>query len=252
MTLSSMIGAKIILMPIFGFVLMLKNSPMLKLAIERAIKKFPHHDSSGNLLGHDLRKHWFVGFVSSNTKSNALILFHLHSFVTFYTDLEINTTVITSTLTTQHHILFNMQDCLLQLIQLMQYRMIEFFSVTLSNSVIGSDVTISQDSLDGFLALGFDKSQFDEDGRGFTLSTMHPICIVQYHDLYTWAKYCQRLFPFNLSQVTNTGLHESFRKIMIEFLQTNINQYSSYSVDQVILDKLQKFLQGMSSSSSDA
>jgi hypothetical protein len=71
-----------------------------------------------------------------------------------------------------------MQDCLLQLIQLMQYSMIESFSVALSNSVIGSDVTICQDSLDGFLALGFDKSQFDEDGRGFTLSTMHPICIV--------------------------------------------------------------------------
>ncbi len=83
-----------------------------------------------------------------------------------------------------------MQDCLLQLIQLMQYRMIEFFSVTLSNSVIGSDVTISQDSLDGFLALGFDKSQFDEDGRGFTLSITHQSCIVQYHDSYTWAKYC--------------------------------------------------------------
>ena len=108
-----------------------------------------------------------------------------------------------------------MQDCLLQLIQLMQYRMIESFSVTLSNSIIGADVTISQDSLDGFLALGFDKSQFDEDGRGFTLSTMHPICIVQYHNSYTWAKYCQRLFPFNVSQVTNTGLHESFHKSMI-------------------------------------
>ena len=174
----------------FWFCPDVENSPMLKLAIEKAIKKSPHHDSSGNLFGHGLRKHQFVGFVSSNTKSNALISFHLHSFVTFYTFLEINTTVITSTLTTRHHILSNMQDHLLQLIQLMQYRMIESFSVTLSNSIIGSDVTISQDSLDGFLALGFDKSQFDEDGRGFTLSTMHPICIVQYHNSYTWAKYC--------------------------------------------------------------
>jgi hypothetical protein len=66
--------------------------------------------------------------------------------------------------------------------------MIEFFSVTMSTKVIGSDLTISQDSLDGFLALGFDKSQFNEDGRGFALSTMHPIFIVQYHDSYTWAK----------------------------------------------------------------
>ncbi len=45
--------------------------------------------------------------------------------------------------------------------------------------------------------------------------------------------------------MTNTGLHESFHKSMIEFFQTNINQYSNYSVDQVILDKLQKFLQDM-------
>jgi hypothetical protein len=39
---------------------------------------------------------------------------------------------------------------------------------------------------------------------------------------------------------------------MIEFLQTDINQYSSYLVDQVIRDKLQKILQDMSSLSSDA
>jgi hypothetical protein len=87
--------------------------------------------------------------------------------------------------------------------------------------------------------------------RGFNLSTMYPICIVQYHNSYTWAKYCRHLFPFDVSQVTNTGLHELFCKSMIEFLQTDINQYSSYLVDQVILDKLQKFLQDMLSSSLD-
>ena len=52
--------------------------------------------------------------------------------------------------------------------------------------------------------------------------------------------------------MTNTGLHELFCKSMIEFLQTDINQYSSYLVDQVILDKLQKFLRVMSSLSLDA
>ncbi len=38
---------------------------------------------------------------------------------------------------------------------------------------------------------------------------------------------------------------------MIEFLQTDINQYSSYLVDQVILDKLQNFLQDVLLSSLD-
>ncbi len=54
----------------FWFFPDVENSPMLKLAIEKAIKKSPHYDSSGNLFGHGLRKHQFVGFVSSNTKSN--------------------------------------------------------------------------------------------------------------------------------------------------------------------------------------
>ncbi len=53
---------------------------MLKLAIERAIMAV-------NLFNvdHGIHKHQFVGFVSSSTKSNVLTLFHLHSFVTFYT-----------------------------------------------------------------------------------------------------------------------------------------------------------------------
>jgi hypothetical protein len=59
--------------------------PMLKVAIERAIKKSPHYDLAGNLFNvdHGICKHQFVGFVSSYTRSNVLTLFHLHSFVTF-------------------------------------------------------------------------------------------------------------------------------------------------------------------------
>jgi hypothetical protein len=41
--------------------------PMLKDAIERAIKKSPNYDLAGNLFNvdHGIRKHQFVGFVSS-------------------------------------------------------------------------------------------------------------------------------------------------------------------------------------------
>ncbi len=62
--------------------------PMLKVAIERAIKKLPHYDLAGNLFNedHGIHKHQFVGFVSSNTWFNVLTSFHLHSFITFYTD----------------------------------------------------------------------------------------------------------------------------------------------------------------------
>jgi hypothetical protein len=87
---------------------------MFKVAIERAIKKLPHYDLAGKLFNVDneMHKHQFVGFVSSYTQLNVLTLFHLHSFITFYTDSDFNIAVICS-LTTRHHILSNMQDRLI-------------------------------------------------------------------------------------------------------------------------------------------
>jgi hypothetical protein len=90
---------------------------MLKVAIERAIKKSPHYDLAGNLFNvdHGIHKHQFVVFVSSYTRSNVLTSFHLHSFVAFYTDSGSNTAV-TFSLSTRHHILSNMQDRFMQLL----------------------------------------------------------------------------------------------------------------------------------------
>ncbi len=84
----------------------IRQCPMLKVAIERAIKKSPHYDLSGNLFNVDngIHKHQFVGFVSSYTQLNVLTLFHLHSFITFYTDSDFNT-VVTCSLRSRHHIL---------------------------------------------------------------------------------------------------------------------------------------------------
>jgi hypothetical protein len=108
---------------------------MLKIAIKRAIQKSPHYDLAGNLFNvdHGIHKYQFVEFVSSYTKSDVLTLFHLHSFVTFYMDSDSNT-VVTCSLTTRHHILPNMQDCLMQLLQLMQFWRVESFAVSLTNS----------------------------------------------------------------------------------------------------------------------
>ncbi len=112
--------------------------PMLKVVIERAINKLPHYDLAGNLFNVDngIHKHQFVGFVSSYTQLNVLTSFHLHSFITLYTDSDFNT-VVTCSLTTRHHILSNMQDLLIQLLQLMQYWKNESFSLKLTNTVIG-------------------------------------------------------------------------------------------------------------------
>ncbi len=131
----------------------IEQCPMLKLAIEKAMKKLPHYDLAGNLfcVDHGIDKHQFVGFVSSHTKSNLLTSFHLLSLVMFYMDSDSNT-VVTCTLTSRHHILSNMQDRLMQLIQLIQFWMNQSFSVMLSNKIIGSDVIIDQDSTSPVLA----------------------------------------------------------------------------------------------------
>jgi hypothetical protein len=70
----------------------------------------------------------------------------------------------------------------MQLLQLMQFLKVDFFAVSLTNKVIGSDVKINQDSSDGYEGLGFDKSTFNEDGLGdlFTIGISMPIHMGQY------------------------------------------------------------------------
>ncbi len=170
----------------------IEKCPMLKIAIERAIKKSPCYDLAGNLFNvdHGMRKHQFVGFLSSYTKFNFLTLFHLHSFITFYVDSDSNT-VVTCSLTTKHHILSNMQDRLMQLLQLMHFWKTESFVVSLMNKVIYSNVKINQDSIDGYVGLGFDMNTFNGDGSDdvYTIGISMPICMVQYCDSFSWSKY---------------------------------------------------------------
>ncbi len=185
--------------------------PILKTAIERAIEKSPYYNLAGNLFNvdHGTHKYQFVGFVSSYTWFNVLTSFHLHSFVTFYTDSDSNT-VVTCSLTTRHHILSNMQDHRIQLLQLMKIWKNKSFSLSLTNTVIGSDVKINPDSIHGYMGLGFDMSNFNEDGSDdvYTIGISMPICIVQYRDCFTWSKYCRHLFPNDLLRMISDNVDE--------------------------------------------
>jgi hypothetical protein len=128
-----------------------------------------------------IHKHQFIGFVSSYTQFNVLTSFHLHSFITFYMDSDFNT-VVTCSLTTRNHILSNLQDRFIQLLQLMHYWKNESFSLSLTNTFFGSDVKINQDFIHGYMGLGFDMSNFNEDGSGdvYTFGISMPIRMVQY------------------------------------------------------------------------
>jgi hypothetical protein len=220
---------------------------MLKVAIERAIKKYPHYDLAGNLFNvdHGICKHQFVGFVSSYTRFNVLTSFHLHSFVTFYTDSD-SSTVVTCLLTTRHHILSNTQDRLMQLLQLMQFWKTESFAISLTNKVIGSDVKINQDSIDGYEGLVFDMSTFNEDGSGdvYTIGISMPICMVQYDDSFSWSKYCRCLFQNDLSRMISemNNVDECFHRNMTEFLQTDIDGSVDSSLNAITIQSLEKYL----------
>jgi hypothetical protein len=73
----------------------------------------------------------------------------------------------------------NMQDQLLQLMQLIQYRHVSLFSTVNTNEFIGKEFCLSPNSLGGYEAMGFDVTQLtqDEEQISFTLKTNMPMPI---------------------------------------------------------------------------
>ncbi len=116
------------------------HSSILKLAMEKAIQKSTNANLSSKLFQDDSNdeKNQFVGFVSSHKKGTLSTSFHIHSFDVFHTDLQKNT-IVTCFLTSRNHIMSNMQDCLLQLMQLIQYCHVSLFSTVITNHFIRED-----------------------------------------------------------------------------------------------------------------
>jgi hypothetical protein len=76
----------------------------------------------------------------------------------------------------------------MQLLQLKQLWKVESFAVSLTNKIIGSDVKINQDSIDGYEGLDFDISTFNEDGSDDVciIGISMPIHMVQYYGTFSW------------------------------------------------------------------
>ncbi len=130
-------------------------------------------------------KNQFVGFVSSHKKGTLLTSFHIHSFVVFHTDSQKNTTV-TCTLTPRNHMMSNMQDRLLQLMQLIQYHHVSLFYTVITNILIGEEFCLCQTSINGYEAMGFDVTQLtqDEEQRLFTIKIDMPTPMLVYGDSF--------------------------------------------------------------------
>ncbi len=105
----------------------------------------------------------------------------------------------------------NMQDRLLQLMQLIQYRHVSSFSTVITNHFIGEDLCLENLSINSYKAMGFDVTQLthDVEQSGFTIKTDMPIPMLVYGDSFQWAKYGHHICPpsLDLTSLNKAGLH---------------------------------------------
>ncbi len=101
------------------------------------------------------------------------------------------------------------------------------------------------------MGLGFDMSNFNEDGSGdvYTFGTSMLIRMVQYRDSFTWSKFSCCLFPNDLpndfskmmiSEMNNVD--NLFHQNMTEFLQTDIDGSFDFSMNAIAIQSLEKYL----------
>jgi hypothetical protein len=102
-----------------------------------------------------------------------------------------------------------MQDWLLQIMQLIQYPHVSLFSTVITNKFIGEDFYLSQHSMDGYEAMGFDVTQVtqDVDQSLFTMKTNMPIPMLVYGDAFRWAKHGHHILPSNLDLTSHNKTH---------------------------------------------
>jgi hypothetical protein len=186
-----------------------------------------------------------LGLCLHKKKSTLLTSFHIHSFVVFHTDLQKNT-IVTCILTSRNHIMSNMQDCLLQLIQLIQYCHVSFFFHCHHHSLNWRRF-LPESKLSGwFWAMGFDVTQLnqDEEQSIFRIKTNMPIPMLVYGGSFQWAKYDHHILPSNLDLTSNNkgGLHQTFWNSLIEFLRTDLDGNLSFTLNPLTVSKLDHHL----------
>ncbi len=122
----------------------ISQSPILQCAIKKAIKKVGIMIHKAHCLT--------LSQMSSNKDVISLLDLLLHAeramcwchstftvLLFFYTE-EGPATIVTFLLTASNHILLNMQDQILQIVQLIQYRISHLFSILITNNFIGEEV----------------------------------------------------------------------------------------------------------------
>jgi hypothetical protein len=158
-------------------------------------------------------------------------------------------TIVICILTSRNHIMSNMQDQLLQLMQLIQYCHVSLFSTIITNHFIGEEFCIGQTSINGYEAMGFDVTQLtqDEEQSLFTIMPDMPIPMLMYGDSFQWAKYGHHILPqsLDLTRLNKTSLHRTFWNSLIEFLRTDLDGNLSSTLNPLTASKLDHYLSSL-------
>jgi hypothetical protein len=124
-----------------------------------------------------------------------------------------------------------MQDQILQIVQLIQYRISQLFSMVITNNFIGEEVTLDENSVCGYKMMGFKTIGKDEESKISSLRLEAPIPFSVFGDSYSWAKYGHHILPsiLSLSSREKVQLHDPFWKCLLALLQTDLdgNLYST-------------------------
>ena len=115
----------------------LSKSPLLLSAIELALMKCPYKHSASFLNTKHSNVLQYIGFVTAHITKNKLVSFHMHSFCVYVKSENGNRTDIYCLMTGRNFILSNMQERLLQILQMLQYRHTKSWSIKMTNRYLG-------------------------------------------------------------------------------------------------------------------
>ncbi len=127
-----------------------------------------------------------------------------------------------------------MQDRVLQLMQLIQFRSNGNFRFAITNKFIRHDVVLDKISRNGYESMGFDASPLTQDKEQdlFTIETCYLILLAVYCDRYTRAKYGCHILPSTilLNRNENLQTHSLYHNALQQLLHTDLDGNLSTSL----------------------
>jgi hypothetical protein len=124
-----------------------------------------------------------------------------------------------------------MQDQILQIAQLIQYRISQLFLIVIINSFIEEEVILDENSVCGYKMMQFKTMSEDKESHTFSFRLELPIPFSVFGDSYSWAKYGHHILPSILSIPSREKiqLNDPFWKCLQALLQTDLdgNLYST-------------------------